>query len=107
MRSLLAALVPPQTEPLAGQVPNSAGGWSYPLPDRARLDRFLVLGTEGGSYYAAERTLTVENAQVVLRCLAEDGPGTVARVVAISSAGRAPKNDPAIFALALALKRGD
>jgi 60 kDa SS-A/Ro ribonucleoprotein len=51
--------------------------------------------------YCTERELTIENAQCVLRCCKEDGKRTVARIVEISEAGRAPKNDPAIFALAI------
>jgi 60 kDa SS-A/Ro ribonucleoprotein len=97
----------PQTEPLAGQVPNSAGGFSYPVDDWARLRRFLVLGSEGGSYYAGERTLTRENVEAVTRCLAEDGVRTVTEIVAISASGRAPKNEPALFALALAATAPD
>jgi 60 kDa SS-A/Ro ribonucleoprotein len=92
----------PQTEPLAGQVANSAGGHSYPVDDWARLRRFLVLGSEGGSYYATERELTRENAEAVARCLAENGPRAVAEIAAVSTAGRAPKNEPVLFALALA-----
>lgn len=92
----------PQTEPLAGQLRNSAGGYSYPVDDWARLRRFLILGSEGGSYYASERALTRENALAVARCIAEDGARAVAEIVAVSVAGRAPKNDPALFALALA-----
>jgi 60 kDa SS-A/Ro ribonucleoprotein len=61
-----------------------------------------VLGAEGGTYYATEQALTKEAAATVLECLKADGPRTVAQIVAISDAGRAPKNDPAIFALALA-----
>lgn len=97
----------PQSAPLPGQVPNSAGGYSFPVDDWTRLDRFLVLGAEGGSYYATARALSLENAQAVLRCLAADGPRAVARVVELSTSARAPKNDAAVFALALALKRGD
>jgi len=97
----------PQSEPVAGTVPNSAGGYAFPVDDWTRLDRFLVLGSEGGSYYAAERTLTRENAESVLRAIAEDGPRAVARIVEISKSGRAPKNDPAIFALALAAAAED
>ncbi|MCA9569620.1 MAG: TROVE domain-containing protein [Myxococcales bacterium] len=99
----------PQGQPIPGstQVANSAGGFSWAVDDWTRLDRFLILGTEGGSYYATERALTVENASAVARCLAADGPRTVARVAEISRAGRAPRNDPAIFALAMALKLGD
>lgn len=84
------------------QVKNSAGGFAFQVDDWMRLDRFLVLGSEGGSYYAKEKALTKENAAVVQRCLDKDGPRTVARIVDISQKGRAPKNDPAIFALAMA-----
>lgn len=99
----------PQSEPIPGskQVPNSAGGFAWELDDWARLDRFLVLGSEGGTYYASERKLTRENAAVVARCLAADGIRTLDRIVAISDTGRAPKNDPAIFSLAMAAKLGD
>ena len=98
-----------QSDPISGtsQVPNSAGGFAFPVDDWTRLERFLILGTEGGSYYAGERKLSRENADVVVRCLAANGPDTVARIVAVSEAGRAPKNDPAIFALALAASSGD
>jgi 60 kDa SS-A/Ro ribonucleoprotein len=100
---------PPQSEPIlgSGQVPNSAGGYAWAVDDWTRLRRFLVLGSEGGSYYASERTLTRENAQAVERCLAEDGPRTVAEIVRMSEDGRAPKNDPALFALAMAAGLGD
>ena len=97
----------PQSLPLAGQVPNSAGGHAWAVDEWAQLRRFLVLGTEGGSFYASEDTLTRENARAVQECLERDGPRTVAEIVAVSRAGRAPKNDPAIFALAMAAGLGD
>jgi 60 kDa SS-A/Ro ribonucleoprotein len=98
-----------QSQPIPGtsQVPNSAGGYAWQLDDWARLDRFLVLGSEGGTYYIGERALTIECASIVQRCIAADGPRTLARIVAISDSGRAPKNDPAIFSLAMAAKLGD
>lgn len=97
----------PQTEPLAGQVHNSAGGCSYPVDDWARLHRFLILGSEGGSYYTGERALSRENALAVARCIAEDGARAVAAIVAVSAAGRTPKNDPALFALAMSATAAD
>jgi 60 kDa SS-A/Ro ribonucleoprotein len=96
-----------QSEPLPGQVPNSAGGHAYEVSDWARMQRFLVLGSEGGSYYTSERKLTRDNAQATMRCIAQDGQHAVREIVAISKAGRAPKNDPAIFALALAAAADD
>lgn len=84
------------------QIPNSAGGFSFEVDPWKRLDRFLILGSEGGSYYASEKALTKENADAVVRLVKEDGLRVVSRIAEISAAGRAPKNTPAIFALALA-----
>ena len=92
----------PQWLPLPGQTPNSAGGHAWAVDVWTRLRRFLVLGSEGGSYYASEWTLTRENALAVEQAVREDGPRAVAEIVAVSRGGRAPKNDPALFALALA-----
>lgn len=98
-----STLTTPQTEEARPeQVENSAGGFVFALDKWKRLDRWLLLGCEGGTYYASEQKLTRENAKTVLECLAEDGRRTVDRIVEISDAGRAPKNDPAIFALAMA-----
>ena len=84
------------------QVENDAGGFVFELDDWARLDRWLVLGCEGGTYYATERVLTQDNARVLGRCLDADGERTIRRIVEICRSGRAPKNEPAIFALAMA-----
>ncbi len=99
--------VKPQSEPLPGQVPNSAGGHSYEANLWDRLMRFLVLGSDENTYYATAQTLTAENALVVAACLDEDGPRTVKTIVQVSKDGRAPKNTPAIFALALASAHAD
>jgi len=96
-----------QDRALPGQVANSAGGHAWPVDDWARLDRFLVLGSEGGTYYVREPKLTLDNAEAVQRCIAADGARAVARIAELSEAGRAAKNDPAIFALAMAAKLGD
>ena len=105
----LRRLATPQDEPIPGsaQLPNSAGGFAWALDRWARLDRFLVLGTEGGTYYVRERPLTRESAGAVAECIAEDGARVVRRVVEISTSGRAPKNDPALFVLAMAAGIGD
>ena len=94
----------PQSEPMPGtsQVPNSAGGYAFAVDEWTRLRRFLILGSEGGSYYATQRALTAENAGAVLRCLDLDGARAVREIVEISQSGRAPKNEGALFALALA-----
>jgi 60 kDa SS-A/Ro ribonucleoprotein len=99
----------PQWVPIPGsdQVPNSAGGFAWAVDCWTRLRRFLILGSEGGSYYASEWTLTRENAQAVEECVRADGTRAVAEIARISVEGRAPKNDPALFALALAAGLGN
>lgn len=50
----------PQSLPLdTTQVPNSAGGYVWPVSDMRRLRRFLCLGSEGGTYYAQEKKLGI------------------------------------------------
>jgi 60 kDa SS-A/Ro ribonucleoprotein len=97
----------PQWEPLPGQVANSAGGHSWAVDEWTRLRRFLILGSEGGSYYASEWKLTRENVQAVEQAVRADGKRAVAEIVAVSREGRAPKNEPALFALALAAGADD
>jgi 60 kDa SS-A/Ro ribonucleoprotein len=86
---------------------NAAGGYTFVLDDLARLRRFLVLGVDGGTYYAGERELTKDNAEVVLELARTRGSELVAEIVAISTGGRAPKQNPALFALAAATALGD
>jgi 60 kDa SS-A/Ro ribonucleoprotein len=97
-----------QSQPIPGsnQVRNSGGGFSWEVDDWTRLDRFLILGAEGGTYYITERDLVKQNHEAIVRCIKADGVRAVNRIVEISDAGRAPKNDPAIFALALAVTHG-
>lgn len=98
----------PQSEPLdERQAANTAGGYSYPVDCLTRLDRFLILGSEEGSYYASERKLTLENAQAVRRCVQEHGSSTVERIVEIAASGRAPRVGPPLFALAVCASHGE
>lgn len=100
-----------QSQPIPGreseQARNNAGGYSFVLDNWGRLERFLILGAEQGSYYASEQKLTLENAQNVLSLVKENGVEVVRRIVDVSVKGRAPKNDPAIFALAIACSHGN
>jgi 60 kDa SS-A/Ro ribonucleoprotein len=100
----------PQFQRIPGseQVQNKAGGWAFPVTDETLLERFLIMGTAENTYYATARELTRQAATCIDRLL-EDGKGAyvVAQIADISRSGRAPKNDPAIFALAMAIKLGD
>jgi 60 kDa SS-A/Ro ribonucleoprotein len=109
LKNILNQRQTPQNQPIPGKamVANSAGGYSFAVDPWQRLTRFLVLGSEGGSYYINERALTVENANNVLALIQTDAQRVVRETVAISAAGRAPKNVPAIFVLALVAAHGD
>lgn len=97
------SLVTPQNEPIPGsnQTANNGGGFSFVVDDMMRLQRFLVLGSSSPTYYVETRKLTKDNLDTVERLLKEGkGKQVVDKIVEISDAGRAPSNDPALFALA-------
>lgn len=86
---------------------NEAGGYVFDVGIWAQLRRWLILGSEGGDYYAGEKQRTVENVKVLDHCLAENGARTVALIVEVSTGGLAPSNEQALFALARAIAAGD
>lgn len=93
----------PQSERLSDkQVRGRAGGFVFEVSDMNRLRRFLCLGSEGGTYYVGEKELGKKNAKCILRLIA-DGKGmdVVQEIVSFSEGGRAAKQNPIIFALAL------
>lgn len=94
----------PQSAPMANepQVKNNAGGYVYTVAPADKLMRFLILGSEGGTYYVSEQDLTKTNLSTIKACLATDWKRTIDMIVSVSVGGRAAKNDPAIFALAVA-----
>lgn len=85
---------------------NNAGGVTFVLDMWGVLDRFIMLGSEGGNYYVGERDVTKQSFENTLKCIAEDGVRVVNRVVEYSVGGRAPKNDPALVVLALCASKG-
>jgi 60 kDa SS-A/Ro ribonucleoprotein len=106
--ALISTRNTPQTERAdSRQEKNHAGGYTFVIDDLARLHRFLTLGSTGGTYYASEAEHTKENAQLVLDLARSRTLDVVNAVVEISTAGRAPKQNPALFALAAAAKLGD
>lgn len=97
----VSTLATPQSEPAdARQKRNAAGGFAFQVSDEVRVNRFLTLGVDGGTYYATDHELALDNAQVIVRAAQDRPVWLVARIVEISSTGRAPRQNPAIFALA-------
>lgn len=100
--------LPVQTPiPDKGQVLNSTGGYVWEVNDWDRLTRFLVLGTEGGTYYTSAPDLLKGNHSAITKCLAADAKRTVQLIVDISTQGRAYRAEPALFALAVAASSKD
>jgi 60 kDa SS-A/Ro ribonucleoprotein len=98
----------PVTQRLSpNQVQDSDGAYVYALDDWARMDRFLILGSEGGTYYIGEGDLTKENAAAVDRCIKADFKRAIDRIVEISVEGRNPKQNPLLFAYAMACGADD
>lgn len=88
---------------LPGQVANNAGSFVFSTSDRTRLERFLVLGVDGGTFYVSEKDLTSQNVSW-LQTLILRSPQLVLDVVLdVSTSGRAYRNSAAIFTLALML----
>lgn len=102
--------VTPQTTQVLGrddQVKNNDGGYVFEVAGEDRIKRFLTLGTDGGTYYQKEREYTAENAAVVIGWAKNHGGDLVLIIRDISVAGRAPRQNPSLFALAAVFAFGD
>lgn len=94
------------TRARADQVVNNAGGYVFAVDDKARLERFLILGTDGGTYYVGEQNLTEDAVNFVANLIAKDERLVRETVVSVSDEGRAYRNSPALFTLALLFVEG-
>ena len=88
-------------------IANNAGGYSYPVDDAVRMHRFLIIGSEDGSYYQKERDLTRDNTKAVQRHIAAAGVEAVNHIVEVAVSRRAPKVSPSLYCLALAASAED
>ena len=87
-------------------IQNDAGGYVFAIDDEERLMRFLILGSDSNTYYSTAKKLTLESAEAIKNMIIADCKKCVDIIVNISDSGRAPKNDPAIFALAMCASFG-
>jgi len=96
--------VPTQREKSrSDEVKNNAGGYVFEVSDIQRLERFLILGTDKGTYYVGEKDLTKQNVDFIRKMIAKDPKTVLATVIDVSDKGRAYRNEAAIFVLALML----
>lgn len=94
----------PQTEKpfnKKNMVKNDAGGYVFQISDDERLMRFLILGSDSDTYYSKARKITDECIETIKNIIAADTKKAVDTIVTVSTEGRAPRNDHAIFALAM------
>ena len=90
------------------QVRNNAGGFGFQVTDIDRLKRFLVLGSEGGTYYAGEKELGLENVKCIASLInAGRGKEVVEIVKQYSVEGRCAKQTTIIYTLALCARFHD
>lgn len=105
--------VTPQTQPIPGReadmIRNSAGGYSFTKDSLRKVEDFLILGTTGGTYYCGEDKLTVTNVGWLAEAIQAGGVAVVnlIRDISASRPPRAPKNRPAVYALAQVFATGD
>jgi 60 kDa SS-A/Ro ribonucleoprotein len=85
----------PMTNTLAQPVTGSTLNWM-------RLERFLLLGSQDGTWSVARRPLEPEHASAARACLLEDGPRVVETVVRFAATRHAPSRQPALLVLAMA-----
>lgn len=91
-----------------GQVKNAAGGFTFKVDKWARAKRFLILGSEA-NYYRGGQEMSKEAAKVLVKLAEESTESSkqlVDLIVEVSTAGRAPKQNPGIFALAVTASHG-
>lgn len=84
------------------QVKNNAGGFVFEVSDESKLLRFLVLGTTGGTYYQCEQEMTKQVTTEITQVMNRLGVRFVEILREVSLEGRAPKQKPTLWALALA-----
>lgn len=87
-------------------VTNNAGGVVFQITALEHVKRFLILGTEGGTYYADEKKHTYQAFEGLKTAIAQDAVAVVDLIVDVSKNGRAASNDPALFALACVMAFG-
>lgn len=87
-------------------VRNNAGGYTFKISPEEYLRRFLILGTEGGTYYQSEKAVTVQAAQNVVSQANSPRTVEVIEEIACARPARAPKMEPSLFALAVCTAMG-
>lgn len=102
-RKGVSAATPQTKKAEKGQKKNHAGGYTFVLSDLERVKRFLIMGSEE-SFYQPGAELSLENAKTLRKVAkSEQARELIDLITDVSVGGRAVKQQPALFALALAI----
>lgn len=94
------------TSARADQVKNDAGGFVFSVSDQSRLERFLILGVDGGTYYVNEGDHASRNSVFIHEMIERDEANVLRTIVDVSVNGRAYRQTPALYALAILIMHG-
>lgn len=102
-------IVPPtQTERAdERQVKNSAGGYVYQVGAAEQMRRFLVLGSEGGTFYASQKDLTKANVDNLKALAAKDPFVYITVLEEADQQNIAPRHSTVLLALAVLYAHND
>lgn len=89
------------------EVQNNEGGFVFQLTPRERLERFLVLGTTGGTFYATQQDITEENFEFLRDAIKQDEQTVLDTVYNVSVNGLAAKQSPTLFTFAMLFVYGE
>lgn len=102
------AMVVPTNRLSTWQVETPDGAFVYKVTDKERLLRFIILGTETGSYHYEEKQLSRESVQCIDRLIIQDrGKEVVDVIKTVSKEGRACKANCTVYALAICARSND
>lgn len=99
--------LPGQAHPVSPQqVRNNAGGYTFHPTAQQLLERFLILGTYGGTYYVSEKQFTQDNVDFIRHMVQTREEDVIETLTRISVEGRAYRNAPVLFTLAMVFAVG-
>lgn len=83
-------------------IKNNADGYTYSISDEEMIDRILILGTNGNTYYSSAEKLTSEAIDFINK-MVKDGKGEmiINKVAHVYETGNAPKQDTVMFVLSM------
>ena len=97
-----------QFKVIESQVRNSAGGYVFNVDGINRLKRYLVLGSESGSYYADGRELGLQNLKSLIELIkAGRGKEVVDIILEYSVEGKCAKQTTIVYCLAVCARYHD